>query len=116
CVAQQEGEQLLRAMPEVDVVVGPQYANRLADVLSESLTGGQICATEDARIMEDLTVPNRQSNVAAWVNVIYGCNERCSYCVVPFTRGAEQSRPPESIKREVAQLAAAGYREVTLLG
>eukprot|EP00439_Symbiodinium_sp_Y106_P027588 s1883_g3.t1 len=117
CVAQQEGETLLSAIPEVDVVVGPQYANRLADVLNESLQGGQICATADARIMEDVTMPNRQSSISAWVNVIYGCrNERCSYCVVPATRGSEQSRPMEAVKREVAQLTSEGYREVTLLG
>ncbi|CAE7211205.1 miaB [Symbiodinium natans] len=116
CVAQQEGEGLLSAVPEVDVVVGPQYANRLADVLSESLQGGQVCATADARIMEDVTMPNRQSSTSAWVNVIYGCNERCSYCVVPATRGSEQSRPMEAVKREVSQLTSEGYREVTLLG
>jgi len=116
CVAQQEGEKLLKQMPGIDVVIGPQYANRLADVLSESQQGGQICATSDARIMEDLTMPNRQSQISAWVNVIYGCNERCSYCVVPFTRGSEQSRPMESVRREVVQLAKDGFKEVTLLG
>lgn len=118
CVAQQEGEALLQAMPEIDVVVGPQYANRLADVLHAYREGGgsPICVTEEARIMEDVTMPNRQSAVAAWVNVIYGCNERCSYCVVPYTRGSEQSRPMESVRRELSQLAAEGFREVTLLG
>lgn len=116
CVAQQEGEDLLRAVPEVDVVMGPQFANRLADVLNESVLGGQICATEDSRIMEDVTIPNRQSSISAWVNVIYGCNERCSYCVVPFTRGSEQSRPMSSIRREVEALGDEGFREVTLLG
>uniref|UniRef100_A0A7S2JGV3 Uncharacterized protein n=1 Tax=Zooxanthella nutricula TaxID=1333877 RepID=A0A7S2JGV3_9DINO len=116
CVAQQEGERLLQQVPEVDVVVGPQYANRLADVLHESMVGGQVCATDEARIMEDITTPNRQSSTSAWVNVIYGCNERCTYCVVPATRGSEQSRPMESVRREVQGLAAAGYREVVLLG
>ncbi|CAK9060846.1 unnamed protein product [Durusdinium trenchii] len=116
CVAQQEGEELLRALPEVDVVMGPQFANRLGDVLNESMQGGQICVTEESRSMEDLTVPNRQSSISAWVNVIYGCNERCSYCVVPFTRGSEQSRPIGSIRREVSDLLRQGYREVTLLG
>eukprot|EP00929_Paragymnodinium_shiwhaense_P000657 TRINITY_DN100900_c0_g1_i1.p1 TRINITY_DN100900_c0_g1~~TRINITY_DN100900_c0_g1_i1.p1 ORF type:complete len:729 (-),score=138.55 TRINITY_DN100900_c0_g1_i1:50-2182(-) len=116
CVAQQEGEQLLSQWPEVDAVIGPQYANRLADVLHECRTGGQVCVTDEARIMEDVTMPNRQSSVSAWVNVIYGCNERCTYCVVPTTRGSEQSRPMESVRRELQQLAAEGYREVTLLG
>lgn len=118
CVAQQQGEALLQQVPEIDVVVGPQYANRLADVLHAYCDGGgaPICVTEEARIMEDVTMPNRQSDVSAWVNVIYGCNERCSYCVVPYTRGSEQSRPMESVRQELCQLAATGFREVTLLG
>merc|ERR1712196_529220 len=66
--------------------------------------------------MEDPTQPQRASTTCAWVNVIYGCNERCSYCVVPITRGAAQSRPRESILTEVSNLVAEGSREVTLLG
>ena len=69
-------------------------------------------ATAPTHIMEDPTQPNRLSSVCAWVNVIYGCNERCSYCVVPTTRGSEQSRPRDAIKKEVAELVAEGYREV----
>ncbi len=65
---------------------------------------------------EDITTPRRESNITAWVNVIYGCNEKCTYCVVPYTRGAEQSRRPEDIRREMASLGEAGYKEVTLLG
>jgi len=64
----------------------------------------------------DSTKPRRQSTVAAWVNVIYGCNERCTFCIVPTTRGVEQSRPVESIVKEVTELVAQGYKEVTLLG
>jgi tRNA-2-methylthio-N6-dimethylallyladenosine synthase len=65
--------------------------------------------------MEDSSKPRRGSTVAAWVNVIYGCNERCAFCIVPTTRGVEQSRPLESIVEEVEQLIAQGYK-VTLLG
>lgn len=61
-----------------------------------------------SQISEDITVPRRDSNLTAWVNVIYGCNERCTYCVVPFTRGQEQSRQPEDIRREMLALGEAG--------
>ncbi|MGL5510556.1 MAG: MiaB/RimO family radical SAM methylthiotransferase, partial [Microcoleaceae cyanobacterium] len=95
---------------------GPQYANRLEDLLNEVNNGSQVVATEPLHIMEDITKPRRDSQVSAWVNIIYGCNERCTYCVVPGVRGIEQSRYPEIIKGEMAELAAQGYKEVTLLG
>ena len=78
--------------------------------------GNQVVATDAIHIMEDVTKPRRQSTVVAWVNVIYGCNERCTFCIVPTTRGREQSRPVESIIQEVEDLVAAGYKEITLLG
>lgn len=116
CVAQQEGENLLRRCPEVDLVMGPQYANRIGDLLEDVSNGNQVVATEATHIMEDSTKPRRQSTVAAWVNVIYGCNERCTFCIVPTTRGVEQSRPVESIMAEITELVEQGYKEVTLLG
>ncbi len=116
CVAQQEGERLLRRVPELDVVMGPQYANRLGDLLEQVEQGRQVVATEAIDILEDITKPRRDSQVTAWVNVIYGCNEHCTYCVVPQVRGQEQSRQPEAIKQEIIHLAAQGYKEVTLLG
>jgi hypothetical protein len=116
CVAQQEGEQLLRRVPEVDLVMGPQYANRLSDFFEDIANGNQVVATEATHIMEDSSKPRRQSKVCAWVNVIYGCNERCAFCIVPTTRGVEQSRPLESIVQEVEELVEQGYKEVTLLG
>ncbi len=87
CVAQQEGEKLLRRVPELDLVMGPQYANRLDSLLDQVFAGNQVVATEPVHIYEDITKPRRDSNITAWVNIIYGCNERCSYCVVPSTRG-----------------------------
>ncbi|WP_448561958.1 tRNA (N6-isopentenyl adenosine(37)-C2)-methylthiotransferase MiaB [Trichothermofontia sp.] len=116
CVAQQEGEALLRRVPEVDLVMGPQYANRLRDLLEQVAQGTQVVATEPIAIMEDITKPRRDSTVTAWVNVIYGCNERCTYCVVPSVRGVEQSRTPEAIRAEMEWLGQQGYKEVTLLG
>lgn len=104
------------SLQEVDLVMGPQYSNRLADLLEDVSNGNQVVATSASHIMEDSTKPRRGSTVAAWVNVIYGCNERCTYCIVPTTRGVEQSRPVESIVQEIEELVANGYKEVTLLG
>lgn len=116
CVAQQEGETLLRRVPELDLVMGPQHANRLQDLLEAVFNGNQVVATEPVHIMEDITKPRRDSEVTAWVNVIYGCNERCTYCVVPNVRGVEQSRTPAAIRTEMEALGRQGYKEVTLLG
>ncbi len=116
CVAQQEGEALLRRVPELDLVMGPQHVNRLDDLLAQVFNGNQVSATESAYIEEDITTPRRHSLITAWVNVIYGCNESCTYCIVPRVRGSEQSRTPEAILREVQALAAQGYKEITLLG
>jgi tRNA-2-methylthio-N6-dimethylallyladenosine synthase len=116
CVAQQEGESLLRRVPELDLVMGPQHANRLDVLLSQVEQGQQVVATEEHHILEDITTARRDSSICGWVNVIYGCNERCTYCVVPSVRGKEQSRLPEAIKLEMEGLAALGFKEITLLG
>ena len=134
CVAQQEGEALLRRFPEIDLVLGPQYIPWLGDLLVEVGKGSQLCMTEsmiwsekggslgissDSSREKDgdwMTPIKRGHSVRAWVNVIYGCNEHCTYCVVPSVRGVEQSRSMEAILRECLQLAASGYKEVTLLG
>ena len=116
CVAPQEGESLLRRVPELDLVMGPQHANRLDTLLSQVEAGQQVVATDDHHILEDITTARRDSSLCAWVNVIYGCNERCTYCVVPSVRGQEQSRLPQAIRLEMEGLAASGYKEITLLG
>ena len=116
CVAQQEGESLLRRVPELDLVMGPQHANRLDVLLAQVEQGQQVVATGEHHILEDITTARRDSSVCGWVNVIYGCNERCTYCVVPSVRGQEQSRLPGAIKLEMEGLAARGFKEITLLG
>ena len=116
CLAQQEGEALLRRVPELDLVMGPQYANRIDELLQQVFNGQQVLATEQIHILEDITKPRRDSAVSAWVNVIYGCNERCTYCVVPLVRGVEQSRTPEAIRSEMIDLGNQGFQEITLLG
>jgi hypothetical protein len=116
CVAQQEGENLIKRCPEIDAVIGPQYANRFADLLQAVSDGYRVVATDPAHQSEDELLPLRSNEFSAFVNIIYGCNERCTYCVVPNTRGVEQSRTLEAIVAEIQQLGKAGYREVTLLG
>ncbi|MGP0129066.1 MAG: tRNA (N6-isopentenyl adenosine(37)-C2)-methylthiotransferase MiaB [cyanobacterium endosymbiont of Rhopalodia musculus] len=116
CVAQQEGQKILRRIPELDLVMGPQHANRLEDLLQQVSDGNQVIATESIHIVEDITKPRRESTITAWVNVIYGCNERCTYCVVPNVRGVEQSRTSEEILKEIKVLGEQGYKEITLLG
>ncbi|KAK9841311.1 hypothetical protein WJX74_003675 [Apatococcus lobatus] len=116
CVASQEGAALLRRIPELDLVMGPHHANRIHQLLEQVDQGAQVVATEEIPLQEDITVPRRDSDLTAWVNVIHGCNERCTYCVVPNTRGNEQSRLPTDIRREMLGLGEAGYQEVTLLG
>lgn len=118
CVAQQEGERMLRRVPELDLVFGPQYANRLDELLDEIARNGcQVAATDPTHITEDIATPRRESSVTAWVNVIYGCGENCTFCTVGnVVRTVEQSRNMEAIRSEIERVAQAGIREVVLLG
>ena len=121
CVAQQEGEQLLQRIPEIDAVVGPQYIPYLSNILDTVSDGQQVVVTapmllQDSKPDAFLQKPVRGHTVRAWVNIIHGCNEHCTYCVVPGTRGMEQSRTMEHILQECLQLQQEGYKEVTLLG
>tara|TARA_Y100001968_G_scaffold135575_1_gene123672 strand:+ start:116 stop:1513 length:1398 start_codon:yes stop_codon:yes gene_type:complete len=116
CLAQQEGESLLRKVPELDLVMGPQHVNNLENLLEKVDLGNQVLATDEKFISEDITNARRESSICGWVNIIYGCNERCSYCVVPSVRGKEQSRYPRAIKDEIYSLAKNNFKEITLLG
>ena len=75
-----------------------------------SRENGHVCSHLDVQmqIAEDISIPRRESQLTAWVNVIYGCNEKCTYCVVPYTRGEEQSRRMEDIRKEMLALGEAG--------
>ena len=74
CLAQQEGETLLRRVPEIDLVMGPQHANRLETLLNQVDNGQQVLATDEQHIYEDITTARRESAICGWVNIIYGCN------------------------------------------
>ncbi len=113
CVAQDAKERIFRKAPFVDYVLGPQNIHMINDLLSKK----QDIATEENRdiALNEFTA-KRQSNIKAWVSIMYGCNNFCSYCIVPYTRGREISRPSSSIIAEIKDLARQGYQEVTLLG
>ena len=122
CVAQAEGVEIIRRAPAVDLVVGPQTYHKLPQVLKEVRSGRKAIETdysiEDK--FEHLPSPDkaatRARGVAAFLTVQEGCDKFCTFCVVPYTRGAEVSRPLSQIVDEARKLAEAGVRELTLLG
>jgi len=118
CVASQEGQSLLKRAPFVDVVFGPQTLHRLPSLLQK--------ATQNNKAQLDISFPAiekfdslprpQRSSCSAYVSIMEGCNKYCSFCIVPYTRGAEISRPFDDVIAEIVQLSALGVREVTLLG
>jgi tRNA-2-methylthio-N6-dimethylallyladenosine synthase len=118
CVASQEGSEIIARAPYVDVVFGPQTLHRLPELLDARRAQGR--PQVDIRFPEiekfDHLPPARKDGPAAFVSIMEGCSKFCSYCVVPYTRGDEVSRPLDSVLVEVAELADQGVREVTLLG
>ena len=122
CVAQAEGAEILRRQPAVDVVVGPQSYHRLPELLREAYTRKGVVDTEFpaedkfSRLPANAPGAFARRGVAAFVTVQEGCDKFCSFCVVPYTRGAEASRPVEAILAEIGRLAEAGVRDVMLIG
>ncbi|NTZ91915.1 tRNA (N6-isopentenyl adenosine(37)-C2)-methylthiotransferase MiaB [Agrobacterium tumefaciens] len=122
CVAQAEGEEILRRAPAVDVVIGPQTYHRLPEALKRVRGGERVIETEYAvedkfehlPIAEKATLRTR--GVTAFLTVQEGCDKFCTFCVVPYTRGSEVSRPVRQIVDEAMKLVDAGVREITLLG
>lgn len=122
CVAQQTKEQVFKRAPYVDIVFGTQNIHELPALVRQAFAGEQHVLAVDRQkprstydYIRDVA-PVRESDVSAWVTVIEGCDYFCTYCVVPYTRGRQISRAPESIIREVLNLAANGFKEITLLG
>jgi tRNA-2-methylthio-N6-dimethylallyladenosine synthase len=120
CVAQQEGERLLASLPQIDLVLGPDNIPELPGLLADLAAG----SPPRVRTEHDLESPRflrarperGRQPPTAYVTVMKGCDERCSFCIVPFTRGAERYRPAPEILAEVTELVGAGAREITLLG
>ncbi|HMN56250.1 MAG TPA: tRNA (N6-isopentenyl adenosine(37)-C2)-methylthiotransferase MiaB [Ottowia sp.] len=118
CVASQEGEEIIKRAPYVDVVFGPQTLHRLPELLAERrrTRAPQVDISFPEIEKFDCLPPARVEGVTAFVSIMEGCSKYCSYCVVPYTRGEEFSRPFDDVLTEVAGLADQGVREVTLLG
>ncbi len=113
CIAQQKGAVLKERAPYVDYVIGPQNIGRVGEAVHDA---GGVFTDDDPELARRDIPAERGGSVKAWINIMYGCDNFCSYCVVPYTRGRERSRPAGSILKEIAGLAAAGFKEITLLG
>ena len=120
CMVQQEhmAEKLKKSYPVVDLVFGPHELWRFPELLQKTVTGKKrVFAVDrsDGAVAEGMPL-KRDGKVKAWLSIMYGCNNFCTYCVVPYVRGRERSRRPEDIVAEARQLVADGYKDITLLG
>ena len=118
CVASQEGDNIIKRAPYVDVVFGPQTLHRLPEMIKSSQNSGKSQVDISFPEIEkfDHLPPPRVEGATAFLSIMEGCSKYCSFCVVPYTRGEEVSRPFADILLEAAQLAEAGVKEITLLG
>ena len=122
CVAQAEGEEIIRRAPTVDLVLGPQNYHKLADIVSRARAGEKVVETDYALEDKFEHMPKAKKKVvaargvSAFLTVQEGCDKFCTFCVVPYTRGSEISRPVAQILDEARHLVEAGVREITLLG
>ena len=123
CMAQSRGQALLEQMPDVDLVLGTQKFHRAAEYLDEILSGRRRSIVDvaeeeasEATIREHILPGNGEKAVTAFVSIMQGCNQHCTFCIVPFTRGSERSRTIPDIVAECRELVGRGVKEITLLG
>jgi tRNA-2-methylthio-N6-dimethylallyladenosine synthase len=123
CMAQSRGQELIDKLPDVDLVLGTQKFHRAADYLDEIISGAREKIVDvageknsEATIREHLLNGNSQKSVSAFVSIMQGCNQYCTFCIVPYTRGEERSRTISDIVAECRELVSRGVREITLLG
>ena len=116
CVAQQTGEKLFRRAPYVDLVLGTQRLYELPNLIKRIENGERIVSVDEKPYEESDIQINRVKGINAWVPIMEGCNNFCTYCIVPYTRGRERSRKPELIIAEVKKALSEGFKEITLLG
>jgi tRNA-2-methylthio-N6-dimethylallyladenosine synthase len=123
CMAQSRGQELIEKLPDVDLVLGTQKFHRTADYLDEILSGRrekivdvEVEAKSEATIREHLLNGSAKTSVSAFVSIMQGCNQYCTFCIVPYTRGEERSRTIDDIVAECRELVSRGVREITLLG
>ena len=119
CMAQKEGEKLIKRAPHIDFVLGTNKIHEVVSTIQKLETANvkHVVDTElrESEMPEDVAI-QRNTALSAWIPIMYGCNNFCTYCIVPYVRGRERSRLPEDIVREVQEAVAQGYKEVTLLG
>lgn len=120
CMSQEEAvvSKILKTYNQVDMVFGTHNIHRLPEILNEAYMSKETVIdvwSREGDVIENLPKV-RKGHTKAWVNIMYGCDKFCTYCIVPYTRGKERSRLPEDIIQEVRELAAQGYKEITLLG
>ncbi|MEK3935004.1 tRNA (N6-isopentenyl adenosine(37)-C2)-methylthiotransferase MiaB [Sporosarcina sp. FSL W7-1349] len=120
CMSQEESvvNKILKTYQQVDMIFGTHNIHRLPHILNEAYLSKEMVVevwSKEGDIIENLPKV-RHGNIKAWVNIMYGCDKFCTYCIVPYTRGKERSRRPQDIIQEVRQLAAEGYKEIMLLG
>lgn len=120
CMMQQKGmpETIKKKYPFVDIVFGTHNIHRFPELLNNAFQSNSTLIEvweKEGKIIEELPI-NRESDIKAFVTIMYGCNNFCTYCIVPYTRGRERSRTPESIVNEIKDLSSRGYKEITLLG
>lgn len=119
CVAQQKARKVFSRAPYVDFVLGTHKIYSLPDVIKRVEGGERVCECEETNLPstnEEGFAINRVKSTNAWINITEGCNNFCTYCIVPYTRGRERSRLPETIIKEVKDALADGFKEITLLG
>lgn len=116
CVAQQVGKRIFARAPYVDLVLGTQRLYELPNLVKRIEAGERIVSTDEEQYEEYDIQINRVKSVNAWIPIMEGCNNFCSYCIVPYTRGRERSRNPELILSEIKKALAEGFKEITLLG
>lgn len=115
CVAQLEKEKLFKQFPYIDLVFGTRNIQELPNLLREIETK-KVCATSDNPIVENDYKIERTKSINAWLPIMEGCNNFCSYCIVPYTRGRERSRTIEAVLKEAQKILDEGFKEITLLG
>ena len=116
CVAQQTGKDIFKRMPYIDLVMGTHNINEFPDLIKRIEAGEKVCANGEVPIEERDIELKRAKSINAWITITEGCDNFCTYCIVPYTRGRERSRSPEIIIKEVKDALEQGFKEITLLG
>lgn len=116
CVAQHTGEAVFKRMPYIDLVMGTHNINEFPDLIKRIESGEKVCAAGEVPTPENGIEIKREKGINAWITITEGCDNFCTYCIVPYTRGRERSRDPEVIIQEAKGALKQGFKEITLLG